>query len=256
MVNHPLAPALQPAAKPALSNENLVINELIREYMEFNGYKHSLSVFMPGARRAAAPASNNNPRRAHRGCFLCRAETGQPVERAFSRPFLAEQLHVAEDETTRRVPLLYSILGEMRNAAPPAAAHHGGAGAEAGVTAYGGADGGGGGAAAATTGDVTGAAAGGACAQPRAPPPRLLLSVPPRALTPVRRDRRASVGVGRHPRERAGAWAGQRRLPGRAGLRRGAAQLFATVRRGVALLIYKYRVPIVKLRQLRKLKLA
>lgn len=34
--------------KPKLSNENLIINELIREYFEYNGYRHALSVFLPG----------------------------------------------------------------------------------------------------------------------------------------------------------------------------------------------------------------
>ncbi|RHX98426.1 hypothetical protein DYB36_007738 [Aphanomyces astaci] len=35
------------APKAKLSNENLIINELIREYMEYNGYRHALSVFVP-----------------------------------------------------------------------------------------------------------------------------------------------------------------------------------------------------------------
>lgn len=38
----------QDAPKPKLSNENLIINELIREYFEYNGYRHALSVFLPG----------------------------------------------------------------------------------------------------------------------------------------------------------------------------------------------------------------
>ena len=36
--------------KPPVSNENLVINELIREYLIFNGYRETLSVFLPGQR--------------------------------------------------------------------------------------------------------------------------------------------------------------------------------------------------------------
>ena len=32
---------------PKLSNENLIINELIREYLEYNNYRQSLSVFLP-----------------------------------------------------------------------------------------------------------------------------------------------------------------------------------------------------------------
>lgn len=38
----------QDVPKPKLSNENLIINELIREYFEYNGYRHALSVFLPG----------------------------------------------------------------------------------------------------------------------------------------------------------------------------------------------------------------
>ena len=37
----------QPSEKPQLSNENIIINELIREYLEFNNCQHSLSVFVP-----------------------------------------------------------------------------------------------------------------------------------------------------------------------------------------------------------------
>lgn len=38
----------QEVPKPKLSNENLIVNELIREYLEYNGYRHTLSVFLPG----------------------------------------------------------------------------------------------------------------------------------------------------------------------------------------------------------------
>ena len=34
--------------KPSVSQENLLINELIREYMEFNRYRYSKSVFLKG----------------------------------------------------------------------------------------------------------------------------------------------------------------------------------------------------------------
>ena len=36
-----------PPSRPDLSNENLIINELIREYLRFNGYEHTLGVFLP-----------------------------------------------------------------------------------------------------------------------------------------------------------------------------------------------------------------
>ncbi|KAF1772163.1 G-protein beta WD-40 repeat [Phytophthora cactorum] len=37
----------QDVPKPKLSNENLIINELIREYFEYNGYRHALSSIRP-----------------------------------------------------------------------------------------------------------------------------------------------------------------------------------------------------------------
>ena len=33
---------------PPLSNENLLVNELIREYLDFNKYKYTSSVFLAG----------------------------------------------------------------------------------------------------------------------------------------------------------------------------------------------------------------
>ena len=35
--------------RPPLSNENMLINELIREYLEFNKYKYTSSVLTAGA---------------------------------------------------------------------------------------------------------------------------------------------------------------------------------------------------------------
>ena len=64
----------QDEPKPALSHENVLINELIRDYLEFNHYKHTLSVLLP--------------------------ETGQPVQR-MDRGYLAEQLGVREDFNSR-----------------------------------------------------------------------------------------------------------------------------------------------------------
>ncbi|KAF1334834.1 Lish domain-containing protein fopnl, partial [Globisporangium splendens] len=59
----------QDVPKPKLSNENLIINELVREYLEYNGYRHALSVFLP--------------------------ESGQPTEKPFHRGFLAAELNSA-----------------------------------------------------------------------------------------------------------------------------------------------------------------
>ncbi|KDO18979.1 hypothetical protein SPRG_14816 [Saprolegnia parasitica CBS 223.65] len=76
--------------KPKLSNENLIINELIREYLEYNGYRHTLSVFLP--------------------------ESGQPLERPFQRRFLAHELHIAEDPRYNQIPLVYGIVAALQDA--------------------------------------------------------------------------------------------------------------------------------------------
>lgn len=79
-------------SKPRLSDENLLINELIREYLTFNGYQHTLSVFLP--------------------------ESGQPASPAFDRAFMARELQVAEDYKARSVPLLYGIVKGLRAVEP------------------------------------------------------------------------------------------------------------------------------------------
>ncbi|XP_070580957.1 centrosomal protein 20-like [Ptychodera flava] len=72
--------------RPPLSNENMLINELIREYMEFNKYKYSESVFL--------------------------AESGQPTT-PLDRQFLSKELNIAEDRDTATVPLLYGIVAHF-----------------------------------------------------------------------------------------------------------------------------------------------
>jgi len=67
-----------------------VINELIREYLSFNGYMHTLSVFLP--------------------------ESGQPKEISIPRGLLASEVNVqpvsAEDKD---IPLLYSMVNKLQN---------------------------------------------------------------------------------------------------------------------------------------------
>eukprot|EP00878_Enallax_costatus_P029873 GHUV01032439.1.p1 GENE.GHUV01032439.1~~GHUV01032439.1.p1 ORF type:complete len:107 (+),score=24.98 GHUV01032439.1:584-904(+) len=63
--------------RPEPCNENLIVNELIREYLIYNGYKDTLSVFLP--------------------------ESGQPQTRPFDRDFLVQQLGVKETSTTQQV---------------------------------------------------------------------------------------------------------------------------------------------------------
>uniref|UniRef100_T1JPF1 Centrosomal protein 20 n=1 Tax=Strigamia maritima TaxID=126957 RepID=T1JPF1_STRMM len=60
----------QSETRPSLSNENLLINELIREYLEFNQYRYSASVL--------------------------KAESGQP-DTSFDHDFLKAELNLPED---------------------------------------------------------------------------------------------------------------------------------------------------------------
>jgi lisH domain-containing protein FOPNL len=74
----------------APSSENLILNELIREYLEYNGYLNTLSVFHP--------------------------ETGQPTKPTgrISREVLVHELGVTDGERAKRVPLLYSVLAKLQ----------------------------------------------------------------------------------------------------------------------------------------------
>ncbi|MBN3320944.1 FOPNL protein, partial [Atractosteus spatula] len=66
----------QNEARPPLSHENLLINELIREYLDFNKYRYTASVLT--------------------------VESGQP-ELPLDRQFLANELNVVEDASARSV---------------------------------------------------------------------------------------------------------------------------------------------------------
>lgn len=67
----------------SLSNQNLIINELIREYLAFNNYNYTNSVLIP--------------------------EAGQP-EKPLERSIISNQLNIAESSESRQLPLLYSIV--------------------------------------------------------------------------------------------------------------------------------------------------
>merc|ERR1712183_1148230 len=69
--------------KPKLSNGNLIINELIREYLNFNNYKYAESGLV--------------------------AESGQPNGR-LDRNFICNELNVKESDSSYSVPLLYSLV--------------------------------------------------------------------------------------------------------------------------------------------------
>nr|XP_011715680.1 lisH domain-containing protein FOPNL isoform X2 [Macaca nemestrina] len=72
--------------RPSLSHENLLINELIREYLEFNKYKYTASVLI--------------------------AESGQPVV-PLDRQFLIRELNAFEESKDNTIPLLYGILAHF-----------------------------------------------------------------------------------------------------------------------------------------------
>ncbi|RNF00888.1 lisH domain-containing protein C16orf63 [Trypanosoma rangeli] len=80
-----------PLARPPVPPENLLLNELIREYMAFNKMEHSLSVFC-----AESGVAKN---------------ISAPVPRAV----LAAQLNMTGAPAS--VPLLYAMLHEIRAAA-------------------------------------------------------------------------------------------------------------------------------------------
>ncbi|GMH91636.1 hypothetical protein TL16_g12111 [Triparma laevis f. inornata] len=77
---------------PTLPNENLIINELVLEYLKFNGYGHAASVL--------------------------RAESGQPKEGSVDVAFVKSELGVSE---SRSMPALYGIVSVLKkNKSKPA----------------------------------------------------------------------------------------------------------------------------------------
>ena len=70
------------SGKPKLSNENMIINEMIREYLEYNRYYNTLSVLV--------------------------TETGQPVEPPFDKEYLHKKFSINKNAPSKpNVPLLY-----------------------------------------------------------------------------------------------------------------------------------------------------
>ena len=67
---------------PKLSNENMILNEMIREYLEYNRYYNAASVLA--------------------------AESGQPQEPPFDKDYLRKKFSVAP--SGKDVPLLYELV--------------------------------------------------------------------------------------------------------------------------------------------------
>jgi hypothetical protein len=74
---------------PAVSQTNVLINELIRDYLEFNGYRNTLSVFLP-----ETGIKSNSP--------------------SLTREFLSQELHLTHNSYSKQIPLLYSILALLQ----------------------------------------------------------------------------------------------------------------------------------------------
>ena len=72
--------------RPQLSNENMIINEMIREYLEYNKYYNTASVLV--------------------------TETGQPVEPPFDREYLNRNFGISSQQKTNKpnMPLLYDLV--------------------------------------------------------------------------------------------------------------------------------------------------
>ncbi|NWR32369.1 FOPNL protein, partial [Tachuris rubrigastra] len=87
----------QSEPRPPLSHENLLINELIREYLEYNRYKYTASVLTK--------------------------ESGQP-EVPLDRQFLARELNVVEDARGKSVPLLYGIISHFLHGGKEESTHN------------------------------------------------------------------------------------------------------------------------------------
>lgn len=84
-VTHLLNQDVEKSRSIPLCRENLIINELIRDYLALNGYKHTLSIFVP--------------------------ETGDPID-PIDRNFLAHSLRIIPNETTT---LMNTLLRKWKN---------------------------------------------------------------------------------------------------------------------------------------------
>ena len=67
-----------------MTNENMIINEMIREYLEYNKYYNALSVLI--------------------------TETGQPKEPPFEKDYLQKKFSIARGSGDKQMPILYELI--------------------------------------------------------------------------------------------------------------------------------------------------
>ncbi|GFN78193.1 lish domain-containing protein fopnl [Plakobranchus ocellatus] len=78
----------QAEPKPQISNENVLIFELIREFLDYNLCKYTSTVLV--------------------------SETGLP-KAPLDREFLRNELNIVEDAPSKSVPLLYSLVSNYKD---------------------------------------------------------------------------------------------------------------------------------------------
>eukprot|EP00958_Prasinococcus_capsulatus_P002847 scaffold246_cov414-Prasinococcus_capsulatus_cf.AAC.14 len=105
-------PNAQRPGPPTPSKENLLINELIREYFQYNAYREALSVMVPGSCFGGSLAQGWCLRSS-----ALYAEAGLPEESPFSRKCLADSLNVP-DCSHDGFPLLYHLVQYALQAGP------------------------------------------------------------------------------------------------------------------------------------------
>ncbi|XP_049775129.1 centrosomal protein 20-like isoform X2 [Schistocerca cancellata] len=80
----------QPRDKPELPESLLLINSLIQEYLEWNGYMYTSQIL---------------------------AEESGMTSKTYSRQSMQKELQVSEDENTRKLPLLCSLVSTFKEGA-------------------------------------------------------------------------------------------------------------------------------------------
>ncbi|XP_052052022.1 centrosomal protein 20 isoform X5 [Apodemus sylvaticus] len=88
--------------RPSLSHENLLINELIREYLEFNKYKYTASVLIAdGVQSVLLTESTLHPANKHLNWKSSRRPDDDHVRKDTGLRSTTEELHAAAPAVSR-----------------------------------------------------------------------------------------------------------------------------------------------------------